>query len=89
MNADDLLSFKEYSPVHESHTHDGSAEINVNSPSRQKSPYDNATTMANDPLQDLINSMSVSVNVLHNEDRQRQSNTTGLRIEDETKFYDV
>lgn len=77
MNADDLLSFKEYSPVHESHTHGGSAEINVNSPSRQRSPYDNATTMANDPLQDLINSMSASVNVLHNEDRQRQSTATG------------
>lgn len=86
MNADDLLSFKEYSPVHESHTHGGSAEINVNSPSRQRSPYDNATTMANDPLQDLINSMSASVNVLHNEDRQRQSTVTGKWKENEPKL---
>lgn len=76
MNADDLLSFKEYSPVHESHAHGGSAEINVNSPNRQRSPYQNATTTSNqsttnDPLQDLLNSMSASVNVLQNEDRQR------------------
>lgn len=76
MNADDLLSFKEYSPIHESHTHGGSAEINVNSPNRLRSPYQNATTTSaqsttKDPLQDLIDSMSASVNVLHNEDRQR------------------
>lgn len=76
MNADDLLSFKEYSPVHGSHTQGGSAEINVNSPNHQRSPYQNATTTSNqstlnDPLQDLINSMSASVNVLQNEDRQR------------------
>lgn len=76
MNADDLLSFKEYSPVHETHTHGGSAEINVNSPNRQRSPYQNATTTSQqstltDPLQDLINSMSASVNVIQNEDRQR------------------
>lgn len=76
MNNDDLLSFKEYSPVHESHTHGGSAEINVNSPNRQRSPYHNATTTSNqsttnDPIQDLLNSMSASVNVLQNEDRQR------------------
>lgn len=73
MNTDDLLSFKEYSPIHESHTHGGSAEININSPNRQKSPYQNTTTSqtTTDPLQDLINSMSASVNVLHNEDRQR------------------
>lgn len=76
MNADDLLSFKEYSPIHESHTHGGSAEININSPNRNRSPYQNATTTSSqstikDPLQDLIDSMSASVNVLHNEDRQR------------------
>lgn len=79
MNADDLLSFKEYSPIHESHTYGGSAEINVNSPNRQRSPYQNSTTTTTtspqsttkDPLQDLIDSMSASVNVLHNEDRQR------------------
>lgn len=83
MNADDLLSFKEYSPVHESYAHDGSAEINVNSPNRQRSPYQNATTTANqqsttnDPLQDLINSMSASVNIIQNEERQRSP--TGKR----------
>lgn len=78
MNADDLLSFKEYSPVHETHTQGGSAEINVNSPNRQRSPYQNATTTSsqsttNDPLQDLINTMSASVNILQNEDRQKSS----------------
>lgn len=76
MNTDDLLSFKEYSPIHESHAQQGgSAEINVNSPNRkQRSPYQTTTTSnqtLNDPLTDLINSMSASVNVLHNEDRQR------------------
>lgn len=76
MNADDLLSFKEYSPVHETHTQGGSAEININSPNRQRSPYQNATTTSQqstltDPLQDLINSMSASVNVIQNDDRQR------------------
>lgn len=78
MNADDLLSFKEYSPVHETQTQGGVAEININSPNRQRSPYQNATTTSNqstlnDPLQDLINSMSASVNVIQNEDRQRST----------------
>lgn len=76
MNADDLLSFKEYSPIHESHSHGGSAEININSPNHQRSPYQNATTTStqstiNDPIEDLINSMSASVNVLQNDERQR------------------
>lgn len=76
MNADDLLSFKEYSPVHESHTHGGSAEININSPNRLRSPYQNATTTSNqsptnDPLSDLFSSMSATVNVLQNDERQR------------------
>lgn len=78
MNADDLLSFKEYSPIHGMHTSGGSAEININSPNRQQSPYQNATTTAtqsttNDPLQDLLNSMSTSVNILQTDDRQRSS----------------
>lgn len=83
MNADDLLSFKEYSPVHDTHN-SGSAEININSPNRQqRSPYQNATTTAtatnqstlNDPLQDLLSSMSASVNVLQNDDRQRSTSS--------------
>lgn len=76
MNTDDLLSFKEYSP--ESQSQGGLPEININSPNRQRSPYQNATTTANnnqstisDPLQDLINSMSASVNVIQNDERQR------------------
>lgn len=84
MNADDLLSFKEYSPVHENSG--GSAEININSPNRQpRSPYQNATTTQtsatnnqstlNDPLQDLLSSMSASVNVLQNDDRQRSTSS--------------
>lgn len=76
MNADDLLSFKEYSPVHETHTQGGSAEININSPNRMRSTYQNATTTSKqsttqDPLQELFSSMTASVNVLQNEDRQR------------------
>lgn len=68
MSADDLLSFKEYSPVR---TQGGGAEINVNSPSHQtRAPY-GATNTNIDPLQDLMNSMDTSVNVIHNEDRQR------------------
>lgn len=79
MNSDDLLSFKEFSPVHEHHTQQGgSAEININSPNRQRSPYQNKTTTqspisSKDPLQDLIDSMSTGVNILQNEDRQRSS----------------
>lgn len=80
MNSDDLLSFKEFSPVHEHHTQQGgSAEININSPNRQQSPYQNTTTTqspisSKDPLQDLIDSMSTGVNILQNEDRQRSPN---------------
>lgn len=72
--SEDLLSFKEYSPVHDSHSQGGSAQINVNSPSR--APY-GATNTTNDPLQDLIDSMSSSVNVLRNEDRQQQQQPSG------------
>lgn len=84
MNADDLLSFKEYSPVHGTHTSGGSAEININSPNRQRSPYQNATTTSNqstlnDPINDLINSMSASVNILQNEDRQRSPSSNNLK----------
>lgn len=68
--SEDLLSFKEYSPVHESHTQGGSAQINVNSPSR--AAY-GATTTTTDPLQDLMDSMSTSINVIHSEDRQQRS----------------
>lgn len=82
MNTDDLLSFKEYSPVHESQSQGGIPEININSPNHQRSPYQNATTTANqstlnDPLQDLINSMSTSVNVLQNDERQRAASPSG------------
>lgn len=89
MNADDLLSFKEYSPVHGTHNNGGSAEININSPNRQpRSPYQNATTTTtatnqstlNDPLQDLLSSMSASVNVLQNEDRQRSTSSKSTSL---------
>lgn len=83
MNADDLLSFKEYSPVHESHAATGRAEININSPSRQN-PYGRPAQTPptpNDPLQDLMNSLGTSVNVLHNEDRNNmQINNNGKKI---------
>lgn len=64
MSGDDLLSFKEFSPIHGTHTYEGSAEITINSPNRQQ-PY--ATTTQD--LDDLMNSMSTSVNVLQNESR--------------------
>lgn len=76
MNSEDLLSFKEYSPVHESHVSTGRAEININSPSRQ-TPYGRTPPTPNDPLQDLMDSMGASVNVLHNEDRNMQINNNG------------
>lgn len=82
MNADDLLSFKEYSPVHESHVSTGRAEININSPSRPN-PYGRPAQTPptpNDPLQDLMNSLGTSVNVLHNEDRNMQINNNGKPI---------
>ncbi|XP_055298272.1 protein YIPF1 [Sitodiplosis mosellana] len=105
MNTDDLLSFKEYSPVHESQSQGGIPEININSPNRMRSPYQNATTTVNqsttsDPLQDLINSMSASVNVLQNDERQRaapaddinenpRTNHSIFSIEFYQKFFDV
>lgn len=71
MNDDDLLSFKEFSPVHEAHNYDGSAHLAIDSPNRQQVYGSTTTTQTTiDPLDDLINSMSTSVNVLHNESRQ-------------------
>lgn len=63
MNTDDLLSFKEYE-VHDSYARGGSrAEININSPKRNQNPaYD-------DNLQNLIDDMSTSVQILNNEGR--------------------
>lgn len=69
--SEDLLSFKEYSPVHESHTHGGSAQINVNSPNRAVYGATITSTTV-DPLQDLMDSMSTSINVIHSEDRQQR-----------------
>lgn len=77
MNGDDLLSFKEYSPVHENHLLSGHAEININSPTRQSNSGHSAASTPNDPLQDLMNSIGNSVNVLHNEDRNMQINSAG------------
>lgn len=68
MSGDDLLSFKEFSPIHGAHTYEGSAEITINSPNRQK-PYATTTQALSGSLDDLMNSMSTSVNVLHNESR--------------------
>lgn len=33
-NADELLSFKEFPPIHENHSRGGSAQININSPKK-------------------------------------------------------
>lgn len=62
MNTDDLLSFKEFEPVHDSYARGGSrAEININSPKRNQNPaYD-------DNLQHLIDDMSTSVQILNND----------------------
>ncbi|KAJ6650054.1 Protein YIPF1 [Pseudolycoriella hygida] len=67
MNADDLLSFKEYSPTNDSYTSSGRAEININSPKRATDPY------SDQHLEGLIEDMSSSVRVLDREDEVRQS----------------
>lgn len=60
MNNDDLLSFKEFEPVHDSYARGGArAEININSPKRQIPPHDD--------LQHLIDDMSTSVQILATE----------------------
>lgn len=33
-NTDELLSFKEFPPIHENHSRGGSAQININSPKK-------------------------------------------------------
>lgn len=59
MNTDDLLSFKEFEPVHDSYARGASrAEININSP--KKSAFD-------ENLHNLVNDMSTSVQILSNE----------------------
>lgn len=76
MNTEDLLSFKEYSPIHETHATSGHAEININSPTRQNT-YGQTGQSASDPLQDFISSIGATVNVLHDEDRNMQINNNG------------
>lgn len=68
MSGDDLLSFREFSPIHGTHTYEGSAEITINSPNKQQ-PYATTTQTLSGSLDDLMNSMSTSVNVLQNESR--------------------
>lgn len=60
MNTDDLLSFKEFEPVHDSYARGASrAEININSP-KKNIPFD-------ENLHNLVNDMSTSVQILSNE----------------------
>jgi len=66
-NNDELLSFKEFPPVHENHTRGGAAQININSPKHNNYKSD-------DPLEDLIADMSMSVKVLENNDNFNQGN---------------
>jgi len=58
-NVDDLLSFKEFPPVH-GQTSPPRAQININSPTRMS--FGNK-----DPLDELIDDMSKSVNAMKNE----------------------
>lgn len=77
MNADDLLSFKEYSPVHENHVLSGHAEININSPTRQTNSdfsRQSPRSAPNDFMNDFMQT-GASVNVLHDEDRQMRINS--------------
>lgn len=61
MNTDDLLSFKEFEPVHDSYARGGAsrAEININSP-KKNTPFD-------ENLHNLVNDMSTSVQILSND----------------------
>lgn len=60
MNTDDLLSFKEFEPVHDSYARGASrAEININSP-KKNIPFD-------ENLHNLVNDMSTSVQILDSE----------------------
>ena len=63
MDGDDLLTFKEFEVG--SSGRGGSAQININSPKRTN-PY------GEDHLQDLINDMSASAQVMGQSDRQNQ-----------------
>lgn len=56
MNSDDLLSFKEYPPIHDNYSRGGGvAEININSPNRN---YPMANNFSEQHLQDLSNDMN-------------------------------
>lgn len=61
MNNDDLLSFKEFEPVHDSYARGASrAEININSP-KKHNPYDD--NLQQQQPHHLTNDMSSSVNI--------------------------
>lgn len=64
MNADDLLSFKEYPPIHDNYARGGGvAEININSPSRTLP----TNTFGDQHLHDLVNDMSTSVQAMNSQ----------------------
>lgn len=71
-NPEDLLSFKEFTPVHGMQANQSSsAEISINSP---KKTYDSSN---HDPLEDLINDMSTSVRQLDEQEKTNQFTGTG------------
>lgn len=85
---DDLLSFKEFTPVHGGSTaRQGTAEISVNSPQK--------TSGGADPLQDLIDDMTVSAKTLKEQEMPSNSEETKppgysfLTIEYYQQFFNV
>lgn len=98
MNADDLLSFKEYPPVHDNENDNntnsrqqynirntgasggGIAQLNINSPRRNNNnPFaapgvGGSSVLSGDPLDNLINDMSTSINMLNSQDQQQSGN---------------
>lgn len=66
MNADDLLSFKEFPPIHDSYARGGgSAEININSPNRN---HPSQQAYGDQAFNDLVNQMSTSVQVMNTQE---------------------
>ncbi|CAD7086916.1 unnamed protein product [Hermetia illucens] len=85
---DDLLSFKEFTPVHGGSTaRQGTAEISVNSPQKSSGGVD--------PLQDLINDMTISAKTLKEQEMPSNSEETKppgysfLTIEYYQQFFNV
>lgn len=82
MNSDDLLSFKEYPPIHDNYARGGGvAEININSPNRN---FPMANQFSDQHLQDLTNDMNLNQGLAIDAHQQAPN---GKIISINTKFY--